>query len=263
MSVPARSLRQVHCATRQPDGLRAMFQALGAVPLAPSVGMLHVPCAAGATVIFAPRQETPSGLWGVTLEVADLPARQAALTATGIVTEPLPEADGLAAGLRVAAADAGGITVMLRPVGSSGASGGVQAMEQIAAPALRLDHVAVLVRDESAAARTWQAITGVTPHAMGVHPVSGGAFTATRLLLGSQMIELICPVPGKDSALARRLASHGESAVTLALPVADLPAAEAKLAVIGITPLRPAPHVMLHPKDTGGVMIQLTPRVQH
>jgi hypothetical protein len=117
--------------------------------------------------------------------------------------------------------------------------------------------------DEAAAARVWQAIIGVSPHPMGVHPVSGGAFTATRLLLGAQMIELVCPVPGHDSAMSRRLASRGEGALTLALPVVDLPGAEARLAAIGITPLRPAPHVMLHPKDTGGVMIQLTPRIQH
>lgn len=263
MSAPAALLRRVHCATGHLGDLAAIFQALGATPRSPAVGVLHVPCTPEATVIFGPSPQAATGLWGVELEVADLPARQAALAAAGIVTGPLPETDGLAAGLRVAAADAGGITVMLQPAESSDASSGAQSEEPVTAPALRLDHVALLVRDESAAARTWQAITGVTPHAMGVHPVSGGAFTATRLLLGSQMIELICPVPGQDSALARRLASHGEGAVTLALPVADLPAAEARLAAIGISPLRPPPHVVLHPKDTGGVMIQLTPRVQH
>lgn len=263
MSAPAPRLRQVHCAAPQPGALAPVFRALGVAPLDSAADELRLPCGGQAVVSFAPHPQALAGVWGVSLEVPDLPARQAALAAAGIAMQPLPAQAGLGPGCCVAAADAGGVQVMLRSAPARALAAPAPSPAAEAAQPWHLDHVALLVRDEAAAARTWQAITGVRAHPLGVHPVSAGTFTATRLLLGAQMIELIAVVPGHDTALARRLAARGEGAVTLALPVADLAAAQAGLAAAGITPLRADPHVMLHPKDTGGVMIQLTPRVQH
>ena len=127
----------------------------------------------------------------------------------------------------------------------------------------RLDHVAVLVKDLDGASAEWSALTGVVAEQLGPHPISDGAFLAARLLLGERMIELLQPVEGIDSPLAQRLASHGEGAATLALPVADLTTARDRLEAIDARVLFRDPHWMVHPGDTGGVLVQLTPRVAH
>jgi catechol 2,3-dioxygenase-like lactoylglutathione lyase family enzyme len=126
-----------------------------------------------------------------------------------------------------------------------------------------LDHVAVLVRDLAAASEAWSALTGAAPEMLGVHPVSGGTFLAARLHLGDRMIELVQPVEGVESALADRLARHGEGAATLALPVNDVRAARDRLEAIDARVLFREPHWFVHPRDTGGVLVQLTPRVEH
>jgi catechol 2,3-dioxygenase-like lactoylglutathione lyase family enzyme len=131
------------------------------------------------------------------------------------------------------------------------------------AAAARLDHVALLAGDLAAASASWAIITDQPVQQMGLHPVSGGAFSAARVLLGSRMIELLTPVPGVTSALADRLASRGEGVAALALPVVDLEVALARLERIGARVLNQAPHRMVHPKDAGGVLVQLTPRVDH
>lgn len=77
------------------------------------------------------------------------------------------------------------------------------------------------------------------------------------------MIELVSPVPGVPSAMARRLASRGEGVVTLALPVADLDATLERLNGMGVAVVHQPPHWMVHPKHAAGVLVQLTPRVQH
>jgi len=125
------------------------------------------------------------------------------------------------------------------------------------------DHVAIRVHDLAAATRRWEAITGVGAHVMGIHPISGGTFTAARIELGERMIELISPVPGRASPLAERLASHGEGVAVLALPARDIDATLARLRACGARVLRQEPHWMVHPKDASGVLIQLTPRVRH
>jgi len=127
----------------------------------------------------------------------------------------------------------------------------------------RLDHVALRVGDLDAAARRWAAITGAPARPMGIHPISGGAFSATRFVLGERMIELLSPTPGIPSPMAERLASHGEGIAALALPANDIEATLARLRAIGARVLWQAPHWMVHPKDAGGFMVQLTPRVQH
>jgi catechol 2,3-dioxygenase-like lactoylglutathione lyase family enzyme len=126
-----------------------------------------------------------------------------------------------------------------------------------------LDHVAIRVRDLAAATQRWEAITGVRAHIMGIHPISGGTFTAARIELGERMIELISPVPGQSSPLAERLASHGEGVAAVALPARDIEATLARLRAAGARVLRQEPHWMVHPKDAAGVLVQLTPRVRH
>jgi len=188
------------------------------------------------------------GLEGITLG-GDVASRRRALLAMGLDPGPVESSvvtirSELANGLAVTIVDSG----EARTLGQSAA---------------RLDHVALRVRDLAAACLRWTAITGVEAALMGVHPVSGGAFEAARLILGERMIELISPVPGVASSIADRLESHGEGVAALALPVNDVAAARVRLDGVGARLLWQDPHWLVHPKDACGVLVQLTPRVGH
>ena len=189
------------------------------------------------------------GVHLVCLPVADLAPRSAALEADGV---QLVRSDGH---LYVHPRCANGVLVQLTPRREPGA--------RTPSGDACLDHVAIRVRDLEAATRRWEAITGVTAHVMGIHPISGGSFTAARIELGERMVELISPVPGQPSPLAERLASHGEGVAAVALPARDIEATLARVRAAGARVLRQEPHWMVHPKDAAGVLIQLTPRVRH
>lgn len=189
------------------------------------------------------------GIHLVCLPVADLDARTAALQAAGVT---LIRDDGH---VYVHPRDANRVLVQLTPRREFGPR--PKPGDAV------LDHVAIRVADLASAGRRWQLITGVAAHHMGVHPISHGAFEATRFALGERMIELISPVPGKPSALAERLASHGEGTAALAIPADDIERTLARVRAAGGRVLRQAPHWMVHPKDAAGVLVQLTPRVRH
>jgi len=125
------------------------------------------------------------------------------------------------------------------------------------------DHVAIRVRDLAAASRFWERVTGAHPQHMGIHPVSDGGFEATRFILSNQMIELISPVEGKDSVVATRLRTHGEGVQTVALIARNLEATLERIRETGARLLWQEPHWFVHPGDAAGLLIQLTPRVDH
>ncbi|MBT7756115.1 MAG: hypothetical protein HN732_02235 [Rhodospirillaceae bacterium] len=131
----------------------------------------------------------------------------------------------------------------------------------------KFDHLAILVADLEAACAGWEKITGGTAHIMGVHPVSNGAFRAARIAMGAQMgeqmLELISPVKDFPSQLAHRLADRGEGLAAVALPANDLEKTVARVKAIGARVLHQPPHQIVHPKDAAGLMLQLTPRVNH
>ena len=127
----------------------------------------------------------------------------------------------------------------------------------------RVDHVAIAVKDLAQAEAVWFLITGVKGEAMGVHPASNGSFEASRFLMGDQMIELVSPVDGVESRMAERLAQRGEGIMAIALPADDLDRTLDRVRATGSRVLWQDPHWMVHPKDTAGVLIQLTPRINH
>jgi catechol 2,3-dioxygenase-like lactoylglutathione lyase family enzyme len=127
----------------------------------------------------------------------------------------------------------------------------------------RLDHVAIAVKNLAQAETVWSRITGVKGELMGVHPASNGSFTASRFVMGEQMIELVSPVEGIESPMARRLAQRGEGIMAIALPADDLDLTLERVRSTGSRVLWQDPHWMVHPKDTAGVLIQLTPRIEH
>ena len=188
------------------------------------------------------------GVHLVCLPVADLAARCTALEAQGV---QLLRHDGH---VYVHPRSANGVLVQLTPRREFG---------PLPVPGdACLDHVAIRVHDLGAAARRWETITGITAHCMGVHPISDGAFEATRLEMGARMIELLSPVPGRTSPLADRLASHGEGFAAVAIPANDIGTTLPRVRAAGARVLRQEPHWMVHPKDAAGVLIQLTPRVR-
>lgn len=128
---------------------------------------------------------------------------------------------------------------------------------------VELDHVALAVGDLQAANQAWAGLTGVEPHEMGLHPISNGAWHATRVLLGGRMIEILSPTPGVESPMADRIAKRGDNVIAVAMPAHDLDAKLAYLQSQGIAVLDQPPHKMVHPRYTGGVLVQLTPRVEH
>ena len=218
-------ISSITCIAAEPGRFRALFEALGAGVR--EVGTELVADVGNATIVYRAGEE-PSGLGGIEL-TGESPVEPRELRASGVEVS---------------------------------VTRGARRGDRVGEP-IRLDHVAIGVADLPDAESTWADITGVDPVRMGVHPASGGAFTATRFELGPQMIELVSPVPGVDSAIARRIATHGDSPVTVALPVRDLDAVTARLRTVGIHVLPGEPHTMVHPRDTGGVLVQLTPRIQH
>jgi catechol 2,3-dioxygenase-like lactoylglutathione lyase family enzyme len=126
-----------------------------------------------------------------------------------------------------------------------------------------LDHVAIRVRDLAAANLRWELLCSSQPIHMGVHPVSNGSFEATRFAMHDQMIELVSPVEGKTSVVGDRLRTHGEGAQTVALIARDLDHTLDRLKGIGIRLIWQDPHWFVHPGDAGGILIQLSPRIDH
>jgi catechol 2,3-dioxygenase-like lactoylglutathione lyase family enzyme len=189
------------------------------------------------------------GITGVEIVVDDLRSRVEVMGNAGVTVA----ADG-----DRATCELSGVEVRL-----SERDGWPAAGARESATGARLDHVALLVGDLDAATDQWEVVTGVMPERMGLHPISGGAFSATRLHLGPAMVELVSPTPGLDSPLARRLASHGEGPATLALPVTDLDQTLGALRELEVRVDWRDPHWMVHPRDASGVLVQLTPRVEH
>lgn len=143
----------------------------------------------------------------------------------------------------------------------------VTALADCPAPAPKadvvFDHVALLVGGFDAPARFWETLTGLHSHRIDIHPVSNGTFGAVRLLLGASMVELVVPVPGTTSMLADRLAKLGEGPATLALPARSLDTKLMQLSAAGIATVERPPHWFVRPAQVAGVLMQLTPRVNH
>ena len=96
---------------------------------------------------------------------------------------------------------------------------------------------------------------------MGRHPLR--TFNAARFILNDRMIELVAPVPGVPSAVENRIASKGEGVIAIALVAPDLDRTLKRIAAAGARVVKKSPHVFVHPADAAGVLIQLTPRLEH
>jgi hypothetical protein len=197
----------------------------------------------GSELVFAHRADA-SGIYGIDVTVDSLEDRTLALAAIGIAVEVFGDhAHATICGLDVSISE----EPPTPPVSARA----------------RLDHVAVVARDLAVATSAFEAATGVIGEFMGLHPISNGGWEASRIMLGSAMIEVLAPIPGVESALAAMLETRGEGPVALAMPVDDVDATIETLQAQAVRVIRQPPHWMAHPKDAHGVMVQLTPRVNH
>jgi methylmalonyl-CoA/ethylmalonyl-CoA epimerase len=127
-----------------------------------------------------------------------------------------------------------------------------------------IDHVAIAVHDLDEWTRRFEVLLGRPVSFRG--QIREEHVRTAQFRLGETMLELIAP-SSAEGAVARRLRASGEGAYLVAVRVDDPPATLRRLRAEGVRlvgdpgPDRPLTgHVFIHPKDAGGVMIQLTPR---
>lgn len=203
--------------------------------------------AAGQSLIRVVRSETPRGVDGVRLAVQSIASQAHALARTAVRTE---QRDGR---IIVPREQASGVEVTFVD--------NHQHPRGLSPSGVALDHLAIAVRDLAAGVARWTGILDIEVSECGPHPLGG--ITMARFLLGPQMIELVSPVPGVESATQRRLEERGDGPITLALIPSHLPAARERLRAAGARLVEQPPHTFIHPWDSGGVLVQLTPRLEH
>jgi methylmalonyl-CoA epimerase len=133
----------------------------------------------------------------------------------------------------------------------------------------RIDHVAIVVRDLEASLRFYRDTLGVAPSRVVDFPREGVkiAFLPLGGPQGSE-IELLEPTD-PTGGVARFLEKRGEGLHHLCLEVEDIEAALAELTAAGAAVLDASPRptaegrgVFLHPKGTGGVLLELVQRAE-
>jgi methylmalonyl-CoA/ethylmalonyl-CoA epimerase len=127
---------------------------------------------------------------------------------------------------------------------------------------IKIDHIAVVVDDLQSALGFWQNALGL--ELGGVEDVKDEAVEVAFLSVGNSHIELVKPTTN-DSGIAKYLAKRGPGMHHLCLAVEDIESAMAKLASSGIELINETPrtkpngtrYAFVHPKSTGGVMVEL------
>jgi methylmalonyl-CoA epimerase len=131
----------------------------------------------------------------------------------------------------------------------------------------RIDHVAIVVRDLEATLRFYRDTLGVAPSRILDFPREGVKIAFLPLGgPGGSEIELLEPTDPAGS-VARFLEKRGEGLHHLCLEVEDIDEALVELTAAGAAVLDTAPRqtaegrgIFLHPKGTGGVLLELVQR---
>ena len=131
---------------------------------------------------------------------------------------------------------------------------------------IKLNHLAIVVDDMDAALRFWRESLGLS-QAGEIESVSAEAVDIAFLTLGDAHIELIQPT-ADDSGVAKYLEKRGAGMHHLCLEVPDLDAKLAELSAAGYELINEQPrerdgrrYAFIHPKSTGGVLLELYERV--
>lgn len=128
--------------------------------------------------------------------------------------------------------------------------------------AIHIDHLAVVVEDLDAALAFWHTALGLPLDR--VEDIPAEAVQAAFLSAGGAHIELLKPTTD-DSGIARYLQKRGAGMHHLCLGVADIDAALACISAQGFELINETPrtradgtrYAFIHPKSTGGVMVEL------
>ena len=129
----------------------------------------------------------------------------------------------------------------------------------------KLDHVGIAVEKLDSALPVWEGVLGMV--LAGTEEVVEQKVRTAFLPVGGSEIELLEPMDA-ESPIAKFIALKGQGVQHLAFRVSDLDAALAELKAKGVrlideTPRRGAGGAriaFLHPKSTGGVLIELCER---
>lgn len=133
----------------------------------------------------------------------------------------------------------------------------------------RIDHVAVVVRDLDTALHFYRDMLGISPSRVLDFPQEGVriAFLPLGGANGSE-IELLEPI-NPEGSVARFLEQRGGGLHHICLEVPDIDRALAELRAAGAQLLDETPRptaegrgIFLHPKGTGGVLLELVQRTR-
>jgi methylmalonyl-CoA/ethylmalonyl-CoA epimerase len=129
-------------------------------------------------------------------------------------------------------------------------------------PPIKINHIAVVVEDVNTALEFWQTALGLPLHH--VEHNEDEAVDIAFLPLGDSEIELIAPFT-EDSGVAKYLAKRGAGLHHICVEVDDIVAALAQITASGAELInqtartRPdgTKYAFVHPKSTGGVLLEL------
>jgi methylmalonyl-CoA epimerase len=127
---------------------------------------------------------------------------------------------------------------------------------------MRLEHVGIAVRDAASTVKILERLFGVAPYRSEI--VESEAVRTFFFDADGTKVELL-EATGPESPIARHIERRGEGLHHLAFEVADLDAAFQEMADRGFRPLNESPKrgadgkriFFLHPRDTGGVLVEL------
>jgi methylmalonyl-CoA/ethylmalonyl-CoA epimerase len=129
-------------------------------------------------------------------------------------------------------------------------------------PPVKIDHIAVVVEDMDAALKFWNGALGLRLSATEHNEQE--MVDVAFLPVGESRVELIKPLTD-DSGVAKYLAKRGPGMHHLCIAVTDIEAAMFQIAEAGVELINETPrtredgtrYAFIHPKSTGGVMVEL------
>lgn len=130
---------------------------------------------------------------------------------------------------------------------------------------LKLDHIGIAVEKIDAALPVWEGILSLPLH--GVEEVADQKVRTAFMPIGESEIELL-ESTDPEGPIGKFLASKGQGVHHLAFRVANIEAALAELKAKGVRLIDETPRygaggariAFLHPKATGGVLVELCER---
>lgn len=131
----------------------------------------------------------------------------------------------------------------------------------------KIDHIGIACRDAAKAEAFYSGVLGLPVVAR--ETLEAMRLRVVKVRASEVVLELLEPLPGED-VVSKFLAKNGEGMHHVCFEVDDVNAATAELAAKGYTPVWDTPRVgaggdrvnFLRPKETGGVLIELSEAVK-